>query len=363
MGKDFYAILGVGRNATADEIKKAYKKMALKWHPDRNPNSQKEATEKFKEVSEAFQVLNDPEKKQIYDMYGEEGLNGNIPNPGQQEGSGGNFSFNFNGSPFTFTSSSFKNPEDIFKMFFGDGDPRFFASSDDEDDPMDGTHGMHKMPGMHGGSFDSFWGTAGRRAPRSFMRRGFDAEPDAEPEPMVHNLELTLEQLYTGCTKKLKVKRMVEDEHGRAHEEEKIIKVDVKPGWKAGTKLTYEHEGNVVRGHASDVIVVIKEKPHATFVRHGNDLECTVPVTLDDALTGTHLTIPFLDGKEVSINVNDIIKPGSMIAVAGKGMPISKAPGTFGRLVIKFNVVFPESLSKDQKEHIKRDFHGTKWEY
>ena len=362
MGKDFYAILGVGRNASADEIKKAYKKMALKWHPDRNPSSQKEATEKFKEISEAFQVLNDPEKKQIYDMYGEEGLNGNVPsNFEQQGGPGGNFSFNFHGSPFSFTSSSFKKPDDIFKMFFGDGDPRFFASSDDEDEPMDDTYGMpgmygiHRMHGTHGDPFQSFWGSSGGRPSHSFAKR--------KPEPMVYNLELSLEQLYNGCTKKLKIDRVIEDESGRTYSETKVIRVDVKAGWKAGTKLTFEHEGNVICGYASDVVVIIKEKPHSTFVRKGDDLECTVPVTLDDALTGTHLTIPFLDGNEVSININDVIKPGSLITVDGKGMPISKAPGTFGKLIITFNVIFPASLTKEQKEYIKKDFRGIRWEY
>ena len=361
MGKDFYAILGVGRNASADEIKKAYKKMALKWHPDRNPSNQKEATEKFKEISEAFQVLNDPEKKQVYDMYGEEGLNGNVPsNFGQQGGPGGSFSFNFHGSPFSFANTSFKKPEDIFKMFFGDGDPRFFASSDDDDDDdmMDSTYGMPEMHGIYGthdNPFGSFWVPSGGRSSRSFAKR--------KPEPMVYNLELSLEQLYNGCTKKLKIRRMVEDESGRGYEEEKVIRVDVKAGWKAGTKLTFENEGNIVCGYASDIIVVIQEKPHMTFVRKGDDLECTVPVTLDDALTGTHLTIPFLDGNEVSININDVIKPGSLITVNGKGMPISKAPGTFGKLIIMFNVIFPTVLTREQKENIKKDLRGVKWGY
>ncbi|KAK2164520.1 hypothetical protein LSH36_62g00007 [Paralvinella palmiformis] len=113
MGKDYYKTLGISKGANEDEIKKAYRKMALKYHPDKNKSSG--AEEKFKAIAEAYEVLSDPKKREIYDKYGEEGLKGGGGMPGAQEGGGGNFTYTFHG-----------DPHQTFKMFFGDQDP--FAS-------------------------------------------------------------------------------------------------------------------------------------------------------------------------------------------------------------------------------------------
>ena len=110
MGKDYYSILGVSRNATDEELKKAYRKLALKWHPDRNKDNKKEAEEKFKEISQAYEVLSDKEKRQVYDQYGEEGLNmGATPGSAPGGAGGGNYSSFFSGF----------DPSDLFRQFFG----------------------------------------------------------------------------------------------------------------------------------------------------------------------------------------------------------------------------------------------------
>lgn len=166
MGKDFYKILNVERNASQEEIKKAYRKLALKWHPDRCPPEQKEeAQKKFQDIGEAFEVLSDPEKKRIYDQVGEEGLRGGVPDNGGEEGGPGGAHFSFGGMPggraFHFSRS---NAEDIFKQFFGTGDP-FQAEGADPfasfmmggGSPLGGMGGMGGGRGMH---FSSMGGGA-----------------------------------------------------------------------------------------------------------------------------------------------------------------------------------------------------------
>lgn len=339
MGKDYYQILGISRNATPDEIKKAYKKMALKWHPDRNHDNQKEATEKFKEISEAFQVLNDPEKKQVYDQFGEDGIKNGIPNGA---GGPGGFSFRFSGN-----NGNFADPMDIFNMFFG-GDGAGFGGKGRKGTSFHSMGGMGGFPGFGGmGDMDGFGGMGGMGGMGSAMRKR------KKPEPINYELNLTLEQLYTGCTKKLKISRSVEA-HGSTREESEIFTIDVKPGWKEGTKITFEQKGNVVQGETpSDIIIVIKQKPHTTFIRDGNDLQCSVPISLADALTGVDFTIKHLSGETVYVHVDDVITPDFVKVIPGKGMPISRTPGTYGDLRIKFKINFPRSLNPTQKTKLR----------
>ncbi|KAI8910841.1 hypothetical protein EDD86DRAFT_203746 [Gorgonomyces haynaldii] len=350
MGKDYYNILGISKSADEEEIKKAYRKQALKWHPDRNTDKEK-ADKMFKQVSEAYEVLSDKNKRQIYDQFGEEGLKGQgMPGGNPFAGGGMPRGFSFNGSPFTPS-----NADDIFKQFF---------SSSGLGDDLGGIFGAFQngARGMHGQQSRGFGGMPGGFGG---MPGGFGGMPGAQfgqqsaPSVVQRQLPVALEDLYKGTEKRLKVTKKLYDATGRYTNAEKILTINIKPGWKAGTKIKFAGEGDELpNGGAQDMEFVIEEKPHSVFTRDGNDLKTSVQVSLVDALCGFQKTITHLDGTPLTVQsgMNEPCQPGSVIYVKGKGMPISKQPGTFGDLLVTVNVQLPKRLSEDQKAQAKRLF-------
>jgi len=350
MGKDYYSILGVSKTATENEMKKAYRKLALKWHPDKNTKNPEVAEKKFQEISEAYDVLSDEKKRAIYDQYGEEGLKAGIPEDGfPGQGGGGNF-HGFHGGAPGGQSFSF-NPQDaskIFESFFGTSNP-FEAG---------GGSGFGGGSSFRGGGADpfssfSFNGGRPRRQQRGNMYGGGVKRPASQVEI---DLPLTLDQLYNGCTKKLKITRKVFDPTTQSmREESNILEVNVKPGWKAGTKVTFQGKGDEYPGEAAqDIVFIIKEKPHAKFKREGNNLIYKAKISLKDALVGGGtLTIMNLKNHPVHIKLDNVISPSSKKIFANEGMPISKTPGAFGDLIVDFDIKFPHSLTSSQKESLK----------
>jgi DnaJ family protein B protein 4 len=366
MGVDYYNILGVSKDATDDDLKKAYRKMALKWHPDKNINNKEEAQTKFQQVNEAYEVLSDKQKRAIFDQFGEEGLKaggGPPPNGGTTSGghpffdasSGGffptgsstmHFSSSGGGFPGGFSSFHSSDPSKIFEAFFGTSNP-FEAEA-----------GSGFSMGGGGSAFSGFGGFDSPPLPRKHTassRRG------GRSEPLKRDLECTLEQLYTGCTKKLKITRKVYDRTSQAlREEEKILEVHVRPGWKAGTKVTFEGEGDWLpnMGAAQDIMFVIREKPHAKFKRDGDTLRYRAKISLKDALAspvGASLTIKTLDGRELSIRLdNSVVTPSTRKVLVGEGMPVSKDPSQRGDLHIEFDIQFPTQLSASQRELLRQ---------
>jgi len=346
MGKDYYAILGVAKDATEEDLKKAYKKLALKWHPDRNLNNKEQAEAKFKEIAEAYEVLNDSQKRKIYDQFGEEGLKGGgIPGGTNGADFGGGFQFH--------------DPMDIFKEFFGGGGMGGMGGMDDF-----GFGGMGGMPfgGGKGFKFSSggfpgggFSGSAG------FPGGGAGGFHSAKDPPVMRDLELTLEELYRGVHKKFNVSRKVTDERGSTRKETKTLEITVKPGWKSGTKVTFHNEGDVRPGtEPADLIFVIKELPHQYFERDRENLIYKASITLSQALRGVKLTIPHFDGNTREVTIRDrVIDPNYIHRIPGAGMPKPKEPGSYGDLLIKFNITFPTTLNKEQKELIKRALDGA----
>ncbi|KAJ1965343.1 Molecular chaperone (DnaJ super) [Dipsacomyces acuminosporus] len=337
MGKDYYGILGVSKDADDDAIKKAYRKQALKWHPDRHKDDKAKSEKMFKDISEAYEVLSDKQKRTVYDQFGEEGLKGGVP-PGGGAGGGGGPGGGFGG----FTPS---NPEDIFAQLFG------------------GLGGHGSRHGGHNGAqfmdTDGDMGGAG-----GFQSFGFGGMPGGmhaggghgnsrQQKEVTRPLGCTLEELYNGCTKKLKVTRRSPSHTGGLTTSEKVLQIDVKPGWKAGTKIRFQKEGDDLGYGAQDIVFVIEEKPHSEFRREGDSLKIDLTLSLDEALCGFKRPIKTLGGKTINIsNTNSIIKPGQTSRMANYGMPISKQPGRFGDLLITYKVQFPSALTESQKHKI-----------
>lgn len=389
MGVDYYKVLGVSKTATDDEIKKAYKKAALKWHPDRNKDNTEAANKKFKELGEAFEVLSDSNKRAVYDQYGEEGLKaggGAGPSPGGAGGMGGfpgfgGFGGGAGGMPaggFSFSSGGFRpsDPNDIFARMFesmgAGGGGGFSASSMFDGMDMDGAAGAGPRRARRAGGGGGPAGGGMGGMPGGFGGMPFDmgggghgAEPEAEIKDIEKPLAVSLEDLYKGATKKLKVgKRFL-----NGSRDEKVLSVDIKPGWKKGTKVRFAGAGNeVVRGRSQDVVFVIDEKPHDVFSRSDNDLKTTMHMSLLDALdppkpgsAAWKRTLTTLDGRKVDIPLpkpkagSTTIQNGQEVRLAGEGMPISKTGGkSKGDLVVSWHVDLPDRLTDDQRVGIRK---------
>jgi DnaJ family protein B protein 4 len=363
MGRDYYAILGVKKTATEDDLKKAYKKQAVKWHPDKNRDNVEKATEMFKDVNEAFEVLSDKRKRQIYDQTGEEGLKaggGGGGSGGSGGGGGGNGSSSSTGGGggggggfpggFSFQSSGGGpgggggggggftpgNAQDIFAQFFGGQDP--FGGGGGG---MFGGGGMPGMQQMGGGG----GGPQQQQQPQR-----------ARPVPVTkHTVNVSLEDLYTGTTKKLKITRT------RAGQPvAKVVDIEIKPGWKTGTKITFKGEGDEAqggKGAAGDVVFEVNQLAHPRFKRTGDNLEFKQSVTLRQALLGDSFQIKTLDGRIIAVDCsNAVIQHGSRKYVKGEGMPQQKKPQVKGDLTVEFAVVLPQQLTAEQRKAVEENF-------
>ncbi|CAH1113052.1 unnamed protein product [Psylliodes chrysocephalus] len=310
MGKDYYKILGIHKGANDDEIKKAYRKLALQFHPDKNKSP--EAEEKFKEVAEAYEVLSDKKKRDIYDAYGEEGLKGGVPSGAGFDG--GHFTYTFHGDPRATFAQFFGNV-DPFQDFFG-----FYG----------GETGQQHDP------FHHFFQMNTGQMPASCQQ-----DPSIERE-----LYIPLEDILTGCTKTMKINRKV-IRNNRIEREDKMLTVNVKPGWKAGTKVTFPKEGDQDTGNVpADIVFVIRDKPHRIFKREGSDIRTTIKLSLRDALTGCVVQVPTLSGKYLHLDYKkDIISPDTVSKLNGEGLPFPKEPSRRGDLLVNYNIRFPTSLS------------------
>lgn len=313
MGRDYYKILGLPKTASDDEIKRAYRRLALKYHPDKNKTPG--AEEKFKEVAEAYEVLSDKTKRDVYDQYGEEGLKGGGPSgPG---GGGGGFQYTFHG-----------DPRATFAQFFGNANP--FQSFFD----LGGTERM--------GNIFSF---------SDDMDKSLFQRSNQDP-PIEHDLYCSLDEILHGCTKKMKISHKVFQHDGTLCREDKMLVVDVKPGWKAGTKITFQKEGD--QGHnkiPADIVFIIRDRSHPYFKREGSDIHYTVKVSLKQALCGFNVEVPTLSGSNIGLHYgNDIVNPNTVKRISGQGLPYPKEPSRRGDLIVNFEIKFPERLSQSVRD-------------
>ncbi|KAH0627748.1 hypothetical protein JD844_008034 [Phrynosoma platyrhinos] len=343
MGKDYYKALGIQSGANEDEIKKAYRKMALKYHPDKNKDPN--AEEKFKEIAEAYDVLSDPKKRAVYDQYGEEGLK----TGGGSSGTPGNtFHYTFHGDPHA-TFASFFGGSNPFDIFFTSGRSRVFNGfdhddmdvDDDTDDPFGafGRFGFNGLSGVH------------RRHPEPIHMRRKVQDP-----PVVHELKVSLEEIYHGATKRMKITRRRLNPDGRTmRTEDKILNIVIKRGWKEGTKITFPKEGDATPDNIpADIVFILKDKPHAHFRRDGTNIIYTAMISLKEALCGCTVNIPTVDGRVIPLPCNDIIKPGTVKRLRGEGLPFPKVPTQRGDLIVEFKVRFPDRIAPQTRQILKQ---------
>ncbi|KAL6184303.1 hypothetical protein ACLB2K_045706 [Fragaria x ananassa] len=282
---DHYKILEVDRNASPNELRTSYKSLVMVWHPDKHlqEKTRAEAETKFKKINEAYQILNDPEKRQKYDRH-----HANIANSKR-------------------TESSFWLP-----------------------------------PREDNNAFATMFGSGGWK------------RPDSTVSTVYSPLICSLEELYQGTTKKMKLTRAVTNGSGEETTVGEILQVNIKPGYRAGTKMTY---------NGGDLGFVIQEKQHSVYERDRNDLIVHQEITLLEALIGGKtLDLTTLDGRKLVVPLpDDVIRaPGDEMIVPGEGMPISSQPGAKGNLRIKFNVKFPSSsFTAEQKLDLKKGFEGV----
>ncbi|PSS07868.1 DnaJ subfamily B member like [Actinidia chinensis var. chinensis] len=327
MGVDYYNILKVNRNASDDDLKKAYRRLAMIWHPDKNPSSKREAEAKFKQISESYDVLSDPQKRQIYDLYGEEALkSGQVPPP-PSAARGGAAAAHHHQHPNPSFRFNPRDAEDIYAELFG-GDSGAASS--------------------RSRTFrDGYFGNSASAAPR-------------KAAAVENTLPCSLEELYKGAKKKMKISRTIADSSGKIRNVEEILTIEIRPGWKKGTKITFPEKGNQEPGVIpADLIFVIDEKPHAVYTRDGNDLVVNLEISLLEALTGKTVELTTLDGRSLLIPLTEIVKPGHEVVVSNEGMPISKEPRNKGNLRIKFDVKYPSRLTTEQKSDLRKVLGGS----
>ncbi len=267
-------------------------------------------------------------KRKTFDQFGEEGLKGH--------GGGG--------VSYTFTT----DPREIFSQFFGPGVNPFegMMGGGSFSGPNGTTFGSFSS-GMNGGGFMNFAQMAGGAG-------GFGGgAPSQQDPPVEHTVNLSLEELYSGCTKKMKISRKVSTANGSVTNENKIVSVDVRPGWKAGTKVTFPKEGDQVKGKIpSDIVFVIGEKPHPKFQREGNNLRHKAAISLKTALCGGTVEIPTIEGGTIRHPLKRVVGPSTEDTFQGRGMPLSKQPTKRGDLLVNYNISFPLAISDADKHQL-----------
>jgi molecular chaperone DnaJ len=308
--RDYYSVLGVSRQASAEDIKKAFRKLAMKYHPDKNPGN-KASEDSFKEVNEAYDVLSDQKKRQMYDQFGHAASQPGGPNP-------------------------FRGGQGGFEGFGGFGQPGGF-------DPRQG--GPEQFQDMFGDFFGEFFGGAQQEGgPR---RGGFrQAERGAD---LRYTLTVTLEEAATGTEKRIS---FVRQRAGR--EDTAKLSITVPAGVKAGQRLKLRGEGDSPGGTAKpgDLYVIVGFQDHPLFKRKDNDVLMELPVSFVDAMLGTSVEVPTLTGK-ASLNIPAGTHPGQIFRLKGKGFPDigGYAPGD---MLVKVVVDVPNTVSDDDRQALEK---------
>jgi curved DNA-binding protein len=293
--KDYYKVLGVSKGASQDEIKKAYRKLAVKYHPDKNKDN-KAAEEKFKAVNEAHEVLGDPEKRKKYDQLGENWRQ--YENMGRTGGPGGQGTGQ--SGPFSFEGDF----SDLFGKGGGSGFSDFFEQF-----------------------FGRSAGAGSRQGPRSANISGQDYQTD---------MDATLEEAFHGTHRLIEV-------------EDEKLRITTKPGAYEGQLLRIKGKGGKGRGSRGDLYVRIHVAPHPRYTRKGDDLYTTHTIDLFTAVLGGTIIVDTLSG-QVKVKIAPGTQTGRVIRIKNKGMPVYGETNIFGDLYVELQVHIPERLTDRQRE-------------
>ena len=311
--KDYYQILGVSKSADQDEIKRAYRRLARQYHPDKNQGD-KQSEEKFKEINEAYEVLGDANNRQKYDQLGS--------NYHRYQKMGGNTA-DFDFSQW-FSQGSAQRGQHV-NVDFGD---------------LFGSQGG--FSGQSSGGFSDFFNTifgqrmnqpgqASRRTPRQdfFSQQAVSADVEQV-------VTISLEEAYQGTTRSF-------SRNGRT------FSAKIPKGAKNGTKIRLRGKGNAVAGGAGDLFLVVQVTPHDTFKRAGNNLEITIPVDVITAVLGGKITVPTLAG-QVTLKIPPGTQGGQTFRLRGKGMPHLRKPDDHGDLMVKISIQIPKEITPEEQE-------------
>nr|XP_053656342.1 dnaJ protein homolog 1-like [Cherax quadricarinatus] len=382
-------------------LKSLFGKWPLMYHPDKNKSFF--AEEKFKDIAEAYEVLSDKMKRKIYDMYSEKGLKRGegIPSSASGHGDGLHFRYTFSGNPIIIFQQFFGNSDPFSTFLTGAVDSKHIISgqysfsfnksfefskpqynkshyqetfnfNNNSSNPSDIFKSQDKSQNQinYQETLTAFGFKKKDRnlisLPAPFSVNSFLSTMDekmeideitttssnmSEQSIIVSSKDLdlyvTLEEIYKGVTKKIKIIKRNNNCY-----EEKILIIDINPGMKNGTKIIFEHQGNKFPGkNPEDVIFVIRDKPHQYFKRDGVNLQYTAKLTLRDALCGTQVEIPTLADEKVTLNFsNDIVRPQMTKCLPGYGLPYSEDFNKKGNIIINFDIQFPSILINSKKK-------------
>jgi curved DNA-binding protein len=308
--KDYYSVLGVNKNATGDEIKKAFRKLAVKYHPDRNPNN-KAAEEKFKEISEAYEVLGDTDKRQKYDQFGRYWQS--APSGSRQSPWGDNTSRSSNVGVSNFDFGNYGSFDEFINDLLGR--------------PFGNTTSRSSRTSTSGFSGNTGFGTQ----TQSSTAKGGDIEK---------NITLSYSQAYHGVETQLNL--------GPEN-----INVKIPSGAKNGTKIRLKGKGqlNPLSKQRGDLYLKVELKPHDFFQFEDDKLVCEVPITPYEAVLGGEIHVPTPTG-EVKVKIPSGIRHGQSLRLKGKGWSSSK--GDFGDLLVKVAIATPNNITAQEKEYYEK---------
>ena len=321
--KDYYEILELNRNCSQEEISEAYRRLSLKYHPKvTKPENAATFEYYFQKLAEAYEVLSDLNKKEIFDIYGKEGLRNGILGKNGKKKPG----YRFLG-----------NGHEIFEKFMGTSNP--FTLIRDNEKKLKETIVID--------------------AANANMEKKETKEKDIN-----FDLECTLEELYNGCIKNVKYsKKKICEDFRTTEDQEASVDVEIMKGYDKNTVLPFKEMGNDIPGEkSSDLVIHIKEKKHPYFKRvNKNDLIYTHEITLAQALNGAPVRLTTLDNRKISVAIDEIISPSTVKKVPGEGMPIYQKEISVrdltvkkGDLYIKFHIKFPEYIEPSKKQEITK---------
>ena len=356
---DYYAVLGVSRNAKEGELKKAYRRMARKNHPDVNPGD-KTAEERFKKIQEAYDVLSDPKKRAIYDQYGFYSENFKEQAGAQGGGFGGGFPHGFNFSGMDFNESGQSSFRDVFSEFFGGGFNRSRSTGPSRGEDLNHHLNISFLESIQG--LSTRMTISRSKACADCDGSGLDRAAGKQTCPRCHGTgQETKGHGFMRFSNACRVCNGTGQVGGRctgcggsgAVPFQETITVRIPPGVANGFRMRVAGKGNAGKtgGPPGDLFLIISVRPHEFFRREGNDIACTVPITITEAALGTKIEVPSIDGKTL-LRIPPGTQSGQKFRLRGKGAPSLRGE-VRGNQIVEVRVIVPKVADERSKEILK----------